>query len=136
MALAPSVSVSNSSLRALTASGQRSSSDYNLFKSQYDAQVNAILYREKHGKPAAESIMTQAKTRPPSRLKMPDEVKESVKHRDGYRCLCCGEERKRRLHMDHIVPLDYGGLHEMDNIPDTLSGVQPRKARRTMELSH
>ena len=42
--------------------------------------------------------------------------KEKIKNRDGYRCLCCGEDKKSILQVDHIKPKYY----EVDNSEDNL----------------
>ena len=42
--------------------------------------------------------------------------KKLIKERDGYHCLCCGEETKRYLEVDHIKPRYY----EVDNSEDNL----------------
>ncbi|MFU2192203.1 MAG: HEAT repeat domain-containing protein [Methanobacterium sp.] len=45
----------------------------------------------------------------------PDE-KNKIKKRDNYRCLCCGEAKKRFLEVDHIKPRYF----EVDNSEDNL----------------
>ena len=42
--------------------------------------------------------------------------KEKIKNRDGHRCLCCGEDKKSILQVDHIKPRYY----EVDNTEDNL----------------
>lgn len=38
-------------------------------------------------------------------------------HRAGYRCSDCGEEQRRgRLHVDHVTAISDGGGHELDNL--------------------
>ena len=37
-------------------------------------------------------------------LDLTDEEKQQIKERDGYVCLCCGEDRKHYLQVDHIIP--------------------------------
>lgn len=44
------------------------------------------------------------------------EDKKKIKDRDNYRCLCCGEDTKRYLEVDHIKPRYY----EVDNSEDNL----------------
>ncbi len=45
-----------------------------------------------------------------------DEIKRQVKQRDGFRCLCCSENEKSLLQIDHINPKYYGGDHSLDNL--------------------
>ena len=42
--------------------------------------------------------------------------KEKIKNRDGHTCLCCGEDKKSVLQVDHIKPRYY----EVDNSEDNL----------------
>lgn len=86
-----------------------------LFKSQYDACVNRLLEIHYHGsEPPDHSKVIRSSDevqREPS-----EEVKEQVKARDGYRCLCCGETKKSRLQIDHVAPSYYGGNNSLDNL--------------------
>lgn len=90
--------------------------NYQLFKSQYDTCVNRLLDIHLHGSEPANHIKViqssdEVQLREPS-----EEVKEQVKARDGYRCLCCGETRKRLLQIDHVAPSYYGGNNSLDNL--------------------
>ncbi len=90
--------------------------NYQLFKSQYDACVNRLLDIHLHGSETVHHIKViqssdEIQDREPS-----EEVKDQVKARDGNRCLCCGETKKRLLQIDHIAPSYYGG----NNLPDNL----------------
>ena len=49
-------------------------------------------------------------------------LKDQVKARDGYRCLCCGEDNRRVLQIDHVAPVFFGGSNTLDNL-QTLCGV-------------
>jgi hypothetical protein len=52
-----------------------------------------------------------------------DDVKEQVKARDGFRCLCCGYRKRRsRLQVDHISPSYHGGNTDIENL-QTLCGI-------------
>ncbi|HOJ05867.1 MAG TPA: DEAD/DEAH box helicase family protein [Bacteroidota bacterium] len=95
--------------------------NYEMFKTQYDACVNRILLR-KHQRNEFPSIEVVAKRSSVVKPKEPSlELKEQVKRRDGYRCLCCGESAKRALEIDHIAPAYYGGENSIENL-QTLCG--------------
>lgn len=88
-------------------------SSYTQFKSQYDSCINRILGLDAMPVPDEGTIIkTEGKYGPePS-----DEVKEQVKKRDGYRCLCCGEDNKRFLQIDHVAPSYYGVNNSLANL--------------------
>lgn len=46
----------------------------------------------------------------------PLEMKENVKERDGWRCLCCGASDKKYLEVDHVLPVKLGGKNHMENL--------------------
>ncbi len=71
---------------------------YDLFKTQYDACVNRILSGP------APVVSPPVTLSPPDEREPSEEIKAQVKFRDGYRCLCCGETKRRRLQIDHISP--------------------------------
>jgi len=41
--------------------------------------------------------------------------KIQVKRRDGYACLCCGDNRVGKLQIDHIKPFSMGGVTSIEN---------------------
>lgn len=85
---------------------------YELFWSQYNACVAWLLANIGSGvKPEARSSIT-SETPPPREPS--DEVKEQVKKRDGFRCVCCGT--KNQLEIDHINPKYHGGDHSLNNL--------------------
>jgi len=47
----------------------------------------------------------------------PEDTKETIFRRDGYRCVVCGRGRKDgvEIHADHKIPLDKGGTNTVDN---------------------
>ena len=89
------------------------------FKSQYDACVNFILMGGAKTKLPDGTIINPENTpeREPS-----DEVKVQVKERDGWRCLCCGENNKKQLQIDHIVSWYSSGNNALGNL-QTLCNV-------------
>jgi 5-methylcytosine-specific restriction endonuclease McrA len=97
---------------------------FDLFKSQYDACVNRLLYVNRHS--------GDLKDHRPKRLPLPpeewpvekepsEEIKEQVKRRDHFRCLCCGSDSKKGLQVDHIHAYYFGGGNPLDNL-QTLCG--------------
>jgi len=53
----------------------------------------------------------------------PEDLKERVKSRDGFRCLCCGYDKQRpRLQVDHISPSYHGGNNHFDNLQTLCKG--------------
>lgn len=82
---------------------------YELFKSQYNACAERIMRKLRN--PSDESSIT-GETPPPDEPS--DEVKQQVKERDNYRCLCCGQNGQ--LQVDHINPKYHGGTHSLDNL--------------------
>ena len=94
---------------------------YDQFKSQYDACVNRILHKEIQGSDARDHGPTSIPPQPyepePS-----DKTKRAVLVRDNYRCLCCGNDNRRVLQIDHIVPKYLRVDHRLDNL-QTLCGT-------------
>jgi ATP-dependent helicase IRC3 len=90
---------------------------YLLFKSHYDACINRILDANEHG---ADTKDHRPRFKTPQAIPIvepPEEVKERVKSRDGFRCLCCGYGKQRtQLQVDHISPSYHGGNNHFDNL--------------------
>ena len=90
---------------------------YRQFKSHYDACINRILDASEHGNDLQNhrprfTIPQAIPLREP-----PGDLKEQVKSRDGFRCLCCGYGKQRiQLQVDHISPSSHGGNHHFDNL--------------------
>lgn len=55
-------------------------------------------------------------------LELSAEDKKRIKIRDGYKCLCCGEEAKSKLQIDHVNPQFFGVENSVDNL-QTLCNV-------------
>jgi ATP-dependent helicase IRC3 len=87
---------------------------YDQFKSQFDSCVNRILHIQRFGEesPSGRAVEEEES----KRWEMPQEQKELVKQRDGYKCQCCGEDRKQLLQVDHIVSTYFRGEHEISNL--------------------
>jgi ATP-dependent helicase IRC3 len=85
---------------------------YQLFKTQYDACINRIL----NGPPPQPVILNLPTESDEDEGSEPTEkIKKFVKARDGKRCLCCGETR-RRLQIDHIAARYFGGRNLEENL--------------------
>jgi 5-methylcytosine-specific restriction endonuclease McrA len=52
------------------------------------------------------------------RTELSSKLKASIRFRDGYRCQACGKgiSDNVRLHVDHKIPLDWGGSNLEDNL--------------------
>jgi len=89
-----------------------------LFKSQYDACVNRMLRLELDpgGAEGAGPLPVPSRDESSWSREPSEEVKEQAKARDGYRCLCCGENGKRLLEIDHVAPSYYGGNSSLENL--------------------
>ncbi len=50
-------------------------------------------------------------------LSFPEEIKQKIFERDGYRCVVCGKGLMDgvEIHADHIKPLDKGGDNSLEN---------------------
>jgi hypothetical protein len=90
---------------------------YLLFKSHYDACINRILDASEHGNDPKEH---RPRFKTPEAIPIvepPEELKERVKSRDSFRCLCCGYGKQRtQLQVDHISPSYHGGNNHFDNL--------------------
>lgn len=86
--------------------------NYLLFKSQYDACENRCMLGDVTLQQAPSPSHPELRVeREPS-----EELKEQVKARDGYRCLCCGETIRRSLQIDHVSPAYLGVLNSLENL--------------------
>lgn len=90
---------------------------YPLFKSHYDACINRILDAIEHGNDPGEHRPRFTKPEVIPVVEPPEELKERVKSRDDFRCLCCGYGNQRaQLQVDHISPSYHGGNNHFDNL--------------------
>jgi superfamily II DNA or RNA helicase len=109
---------------------------YRLFKSHYDACINRILDASEHGIDAENHRPRFATPQAVPVVEPPDELKERVKSRDRFRCLCCGyDKQRRRLCIDHISPRYHGGNHHFDNL-QTLCNVCNGPSPDGKEIEH
>ena len=90
---------------------------YPLFKSHYDACINRILDAMEHGNDPGEHRPHFKTPEAIPVVEPPEELKERVKSRDGFRCLCCRYGKQRtQLQVDHISPSYHGGNNHFDNL--------------------
>ena len=99
---------------------------YDQFKSQYDACVNRFLHAERHNSDAGVHRPTIILPQLPPESEPPAETKREVLARDNYRCLCCGNDNRRALQIDHIVPKYLRVDHRLENL-QTLCGTCNRQ---------
>lgn len=87
------------------------------FKSHYDACINRILDADELGQdPGTHTPVFSTPESIPDR-EPTEELKNRVKSRDRYQCLCCGySAKKSQLQVDHIAPAYHGGINHMDNL--------------------
>ncbi|MGA9378258.1 MAG: helicase-related protein, partial [Phormidium sp.] len=83
--------------------------NYDLFKSHYNACVEWILRKRRNSLDKSTFKEEPAIVTQPSKT-----VKDQVKKRDNFRCLCCGQNGQ--LQVDHINPKYHGGTHLLDNL--------------------
>lgn len=90
---------------------------YDQYKSHYDACINRILHAKRHGNDPETHRPSFKTPQPIPVVEPPEELKERVKSRDGFRCLCCGYGKQRtQLQADHISPSYHGGNNHFDNL--------------------
>jgi 5-methylcytosine-specific restriction endonuclease McrA len=56
------------------------------------------------------------------------QIKNSIYERDGVQCRCCGSSR--RLTVDHIIPLTWGGTNSLANLQLLCKLCHNKKTRR------
>ncbi|WP_437308246.1 DEAD/DEAH box helicase family protein [Sorangium sp. So ce388] len=95
---------------------------FDLFRDQFRMLVEAEIQR----KTGAGGVTRPGRVIAPTPQLVDQEPSEDVKRevirRDGERCLCCGETRRKRLQVDHIISRYHGGTNEPFNL-QTLCSV-------------
>lgn len=90
---------------------------YGQFKSHFDACMNRLLDANRHGADPAGHRPTFRTPEEVPLAEPAEDLKDRVKSRDGYRCLCCGYAKRRTvLAVDHISPSYHGGGNHFDNL--------------------
>ncbi len=89
---------------------------YEQFKSGFDACVNRFLHNGRHGGESSGPVLPSYTNPEPIPDREPsNDLKEQVKSRDQYRCLCCGATK--RLQVDHIASsYSGGGRNHLENL--------------------
>ncbi len=64
-----------------------------------------------------------------------DQTKKQVKKRDGFSCLCCGENNRRLLEVDWINPKNYGGNYILNNLQTLCRTCNQIKGTREIDFS-
>lgn len=86
-----------------------------LFRQQVQAVQNRLVDAAQHGAdPATYHPPVESPTLRPA-VELSEATKRAVIDRD-QRCLCCGEDARRRLQVDHILPTYLGTTTEMDKL--------------------
>lgn len=92
------------------------------FSSQFDFCKNRVVRAKRHSishqnfRPQEGSPVNLDKNEVLPDREPDQATKEQMLKRDGYRCLACGEETKRKLEADHIRAHYYGGCNELNNL--------------------
>jgi superfamily II DNA or RNA helicase len=98
---------------------------YAEFIAHFDACVRRTQARQHHGSLSTAPYST------PEAIQIPepdDTLKEMVRTRDGFRCLCCGRGKPRvRLQVDHITSSYHGGVPVLDNLQTLCSSCNNAK---------
>lgn len=102
---------------------------YDLFKSHYNACVEWILRKSRHSLDISTFKGELPCEAQPSKI-----VKEQVKKRDNFRCLCCGEDDQNVLVVDHIKPKYHGGGNLVENLQTLCSKCNQIKGTREIDF--
>jgi len=78
-----------------------------------------------------EKTLNHKKGMKKSRTPITRQLRHEVFKRDDYKCLECGASNKKRtLHIDHIVPVSRGGTDELENLQTLCEQCNLSKANR------
>lgn len=93
-----------------------SSNGFNLFISQVQFEIVKILQQEsrqgnEEAKPQSQPPQSGISSDEPD-----EDTKKKVKERDEYKCLCCGNDYKPSLQVDHITSRHQGGTNDIENL--------------------
>ncbi|MCB0195749.1 MAG: DEAD/DEAH box helicase family protein [Anaerolineae bacterium] len=91
--------------------------DYIRFSTAFDAERRRAIHRIKY---SSEPVMDiQPSEVIDTKRELTEQEKVQVFVRDNYTCLCCGKTKTKgkrvRLEVDHIIPVNFGGLTTIEN---------------------
>ena len=109
---------------------------YDRFASQYDACVRRFLHAHSHGSDPASHrpALPDQPTEPLPAREPTEEEKEQVKRRDRHTCVCCGNNAKRQLEIDHIRPIYHGGANVLANLQTLCRTCNAAKRTQTIQF--
>jgi len=59
--------------------------------------------------------------------------RENVYRRDGFCCVYCGDENRKTLTLDHVIPQSKGGRDSWDNLVTACKKCNSEKSNLTLE---
>ena len=95
---------------------------FDLFRQQFGYLVEGEIQRKTGAGGAGRPGRVIAPARQLVDPEPPEDVKQEVIRRDGGRCLCCGDTRRKKLQVDHIISRYHGGTNDPFNL-QTLCSV-------------
>jgi superfamily II DNA or RNA helicase len=104
-------------------------SSFERFKSHHDGCVNRIMLPQSATTRLAAPIREVIPDREPT-----EDVKLQVKRRDGFTCLCCGENNRRLLQIDHVAPSYVGGDNSQANLQTLCKACNQTKGINTVNF--
>lgn len=104
-------------------------STFERFKSHHDRCVNRIMFPPSTATRLAAPVREIIPDREPT-----EQVKLQVKRRDGFTCLCCGEDNRRLLQIDHVAPSYVGGDNSQSNLQTLCKTCNQTKGINTVNF--
>lgn len=69
---------------------------------------------------------------PTQRIRFPDPLRQGIRQQQGSLCMYCGVRLSRgNLHIDHIFPIEHGGLNVAENLQALCASCNTRKGVQT-----
>jgi len=104
-------------------------SNFERFKSHFDGCVNRIQLPSCTAPRLVAPVREVIPDREPT-----EDVKLQVKRRDGFTCLCCGEDNRRLLQIDHVAPSYVGGDNSLANLQTLCKTCNQTKSIKTVNF--
>ena len=108
--------------------------DYDQFKSEYDACANRILRSKRNNVILESDKSTYTTPQSIPEMEPSAELKEMVKIRDQYHCLCCGSTNRTWLEVDHIIPKYFDMNHKLENLQSLCRTCNRQKSDKTIDF--